>query len=659
MAFTHVDRPLTVGGLTLKNRIFRSGHATGLGLGGPSDDFIAYHAARARGGVALSILEILSVHDSSPGFMPTYNAPGMADGYRRLVDAVAPHGMALFQQLWHGGHNSVMYDGRATWSASDIPSPYWGGAPPIPMTKSMIDEVVAGFAKGARMLEQCGMQGAEVHAGHNYLAQQFLQPATNRREDDYGGSLENRARFLIEVLTAIRAETSSAFVLGVRMGDSKTNEESDAEEVGEVIAMLQSRGLIDFLDASHAGYYAMGKCIAGMDRVVGYQLDENAPIRHAATVPVMAIGRFRTLEEADQVIRAGEADMIGMTRATIADPDIVNKSLAGRAEEVRPCIGCLQDCLGKLMTAHRIGCVVNPAVSFESELAEDVLSPAATRRRIVVVGGGPSGMEAARVAALRGHDVVLFEAEPKLGGALKVAARAPARDGIADLVYWMESEIYRLGVDVRLSSYVDEADIAAEQPDAVIIAAGSIARLDGVLAPFPGSPIQGMGHRSVTSSVDIMSAPPPPVGTEVVVVDDIGHYEAIAVSEWLISHGCNVTMLTRHVAFAPYLENTFQNDAHLGRLTKTGHFRFVARTRTLEISDMGVSTIPTFQDVGGNGGEVFQADRVVIITANASNRALAPLLQDMGIEAQLSGDALSPRFLGAAIRDGRKIAATI
>lgn len=523
----------------------------------------------------------------------------------------------------------------------------------------MIDEVVAGFAKGARMLEQSGMQGVEVHAGHNYLAQQFLQPATNKREDDYGGSLENRARFLIEVLTAIRAETSKAFVLGVRMGDSKTSDASDADEVGQVLAMLQSRGLIDFLDASHAGYYAMGKCIAGMDRVVGYQLEQNAPIRQAANVPVLAIGRFRTLEEADQSIRAGDADMIGMTRATIADPDIVNKSLAGRAEEVRPCIGCLQDCLGKLMTAHRIGCVVNPAVSFESQLAEEELPPANVPRRVVVVGGGPSGMEAARIAALRGHDVVLFEAEPKLGGALKVAARAPSRDGIADIAYWLESEIYRLGVDVRLSSYVDEDDIAAEKPDAVIVAAGSTARLDGVLAPFPGSPISGMTHRSVTSSVDIMSSPPPPSDTDVVVIDDIGHYEAIAVSEWLIGHGCNVTMLTRHVAFAPYLENTFQNDAHLSRLTKTGHFRFVSRTRALEISDMGVSTIPTFQDRGGNGGHVFLADRVVVITANAANSALQLPLQERGFETHLSGDALSPRFLGAAIQDGRKIAMAV
>ena len=190
MQFTHVDKPLTIGGVTVRNRIFRSGHATGLGLAGLGEDFIAYHVARARGGVGLSVLEILSVHPSSPGFLPPYSTPGMADGYRRLVDAVAPHGMALFQQIWHGGHNAVLYDGRATWSASDVPSAYWGGSPPIPMTKAMIDEIVGNFAEAARNLSQWGIQGAEVHAAHNYLVQQFLQRSTT----DAGMSMAARSR---------------------------------------------------------------------------------------------------------------------------------------------------------------------------------------------------------------------------------------------------------------------------------------------------------------------------------------------------------------------------------------------------------------------------------------------------------------------------------
>ena len=213
--FTHVDKPLQIKNLTLRNRILRPSHSTGYAVAGITDDFIQFHLARARGGVALTILEMMAVHDTSPGSIPLHSTPGLGDGYRRLVDTIAPEGMALFQQIWHGGHQTVVPGGLPTWSASDIPSPQIAGTPPIPMSKMMIDDVVAGFAEAARHVESWGIQGVEIHGAHNYLVQQFLQPATNKREDEYGGSLENRARFLIEVLESIRANVSPNFVLGV------------------------------------------------------------------------------------------------------------------------------------------------------------------------------------------------------------------------------------------------------------------------------------------------------------------------------------------------------------------------------------------------------------------------------------------------------------
>ncbi|SCW53588.1 2,4-dienoyl-CoA reductase [Sphingobium faniae] len=653
--FTHVDKLLTIRNLTLRNRIFRSAHATGLAFHGVFDDFIAYHEARARGGVALSFLEIMSVHPSSPGFLPSFKLPAVEDGYRRLVDAAGGQGMALFQQLWHGGHNSINYEGLPTWSASDVPSPSWGGAPPIPMTKGMIDDVIGGFADAARTIESWGIQGAEVHAGHNYLVQQFLQPATNRREDEYGGSLENRARFLIEVLQAVRSAVSPDFVLGVRMGESETGT-SDAEELAQVVRMIDDRGLIDFLDATHAGYYALGKCIAGPHDAFGYQLEHNAPLRKAASVPVFVIGRFRTMEEADQTIRSGEADMVGMTRATIADPDLVNKSLAGKIDQVRPCIACAQDCIGGLMTKQRIGCVVNPAVGEERTLSETLLPAISSRKRVVIVGGGPSGMEAARIAAARGHEAILFEAEPDLGGAVKMAARSPTREGIGDISVWLQDEIFRSGVDVRLSSYVDASEIAALEPDHVIVATGSWPRLDGVLATFPAAPIKGMDDPRVTSSYEVMAGPPPAPGRRVVVIDDVGHFEAVGVAEFLLAHGAEVTFVTRHISFAPYIEMTYQNDHHLRRLARYGRFDLRLRTRALEVGGPGVSVIPTYQEAGGNEGDMLPADMVVVITANAPSRQLYDELREKGISAELAGDALSPRYLGMAIREGRKAA---
>jgi 2,4-dienoyl-CoA reductase-like NADH-dependent reductase (Old Yellow Enzyme family)/thioredoxin reductase len=659
MSLTHVHTALQIKSLRLRNRVFRSAHATGLGVMGLSNDFVEYHAARARGGVALSFLEILSVHPSSPGFLPTYDSPGLADGYARLVERIRPLGMALFQQLWHGGHNAIRYDGGVTWSASNIPSPYWSGSPPLPMTKTMIDEVVKGFAESARFVEKCGIQGAEVHAGHNYLVQQFLEPATNKREDDYGGTLENRARFLIEILTAIRAAVNADFVLGIRIGDSLIGGSADAQNLGKVVRMLEQRELIDFINVTHAGYYALHECMAGMDQPVGHQLPRNSAIRRGASVPVMVIGRFRTLEEADQVIRAGDADMVGMTRATIADPDLVVKSLAGRAQEVRPCIGCSQDCIGGVMTTHRIGCVVNAAVSQEATLSENLIISSTDPRRVVIVGGGPAGMEAARVAALRGHHAILFEAEPKLGGAIKYAARAPARTGIADITTWLEAEVFRLGVDVRLSSYVDAQDLLALNADAYIVATGSSPRVDGVLASNPDAPILGMNKMHVKSSYDVLGSPPPSRGTRAVVVDDIGHYEPIAVAEFLMAAGVHLTMITRNNCFAKYLENTFLNEGHLIRLNKTGLFSLLTRTRVLEVTDQGVRATLTYSHPEKDESFVVLAETIVVVTANAPNSDLWVELQQKGVEAIPVGDALSPRYLGAAIRDGNMAARSI
>ena len=659
MPFTHVDTPIVIGGATIRNRVFRSGHGTGLALGGITDDFVEYHTARARGGVGLSILEILSVHDTSPGFMPAYATPGMDDGYRRLVDRNAPLGMALFQQLWHGGANVVTYGGAPTYSASDVPSPFWIGAPPVPMTKLMIGDIVGCFADAAARLEAWGIQGAEVHAGHNYLVQQFLQPSTNRRTDEYGGSLENRMRLLVEILSAVRAAVSPAFALGVRVGTSRDGGVDDAEELADVVRALETRHLIDFVDVTFGGYYYLHDNIAGMDQPTGHQLAGNAPIRAASSVPVLAIGRFRTLEEADQAIRVGEADMIGLTRATIADPYLVAKSLAGRIEEVRPCIACLQDCLGGLMTTHRLGCTVNPAVGHEARLAEDVIGTSLSPRRVAVIGGGPAGLEAARIAALRGHKVILFEAESRLGGAIKYAARAPSREGIADITTWLEAEVFRLGVDVRLSSFVDADDVIAESPDVVIVAAGATPRLDGVSAQAPGAPIVGIDHSTVTSSYNLFNGEPLVGLRHAVVIDDTGHYEPIACAEHLLAHGLKVTMVTRFPSFGAMLENTFQNPAHLRRLTRAGHFRHIVRSRAVRIDADGVTIVPIFVDPGANDASVLPADKVVVITANAANGDVFWELERRHVPVTRVGDALSPRYLGVAISEGRAAALAI
>lgn len=651
MALTHIHTPIRLGPVEVKNRVVRTAHATNLGGGTISDALIGYHQARTEGGVGLSIVEILSVHPSTPGTLNVF-MPGIEAGYRKLVEAVRPHGMKLFQQLWHGGHNALPLDGSPPWSASDVPSPTIG-VTPVPMSQGMIDEIVAAYASTARQCEQWGLDGVEIHCAHGYLPAQFLSRNANRRTDGYGGSFAGRMRFMREVVEAVRAAVSPGFAVGVRVAPDLSANGVSVEDVMQAVAVLEDARLIDFVDVSLGDYHAFAKLIGAMHEPLGYEMPTSARVARAVRTPAIVTGRFRTLEEADQVIRAGDADLVALTRAHIADPDLVSKTLAGHPEQVRPCIACNQGCVGGLLgPAARMGCTVNPAVGAEDSMEDRHLTPATQPRKVLVVGGGPAGMEAARVAALRGHRVVLAEAADKLGGALRIAARAPQRHGIADIAVWLEQEIYRLGVEVRLSCYLGADDIRAEAADEVILATGSLPRLDGIQLSHPGEPVAGMDRPQVMSSWDLLLERPPRPVRSAVVIDDVGHYEGIAAAEHLLAHGAEVHFVTRHPAFAHQMEGALSSEPALQRLAR-GRFHLHLRTRALSIGQDSVTLLPTFLPADHPAAFQVPAQRVVFISHNAPNRSLADELATSGLSLRLAGDANSPRFLPMAIREGR------
>lgn len=651
MPLTHVHTPINLGPVALKNRVVRTAHATNLGAGTMNDALIGYHLARAEGGVGLSIIEILSVHPSTPATLNVF-IPDIGDAYRKLVAAVRPHGMKLFQQLWHGGHNALPLDGSPPWSASDVPSPTIG-VTPVPMTQAMIDEIVAAYADTARKCKEWGLDGVEIHCAHGYLPAQFLSPNANRRSDGYGGSFENRLRFLREVVAAVRQAVSVNFAVGVRVAPDQSAGGIGVEDVQRAVQALEDEHLIDFVDVSLGDYHAFPKLIGGMHEPMGYEMPTSAPIARAARTPAIVTGRFRTLEEADQIIRLGDADLVALTRAHIADPQLVNKTLAGHPEQVRPCIACNQGCVGGLLgPAARMGCTVNPAIGAEDSLDDTRLTPVTTPRRVLVVGGGPAGMEAARVAALRGHTVTLAEAADDLGGTLRIAARAPQRHGIADIAVWLEQEIYRLGVDVRLSSYLSADDIRSLAPDAVILATGSLPRMDGIQLSHPGEPIAGIARPHVLSSWDLLLERPPRPVKSAVVIDDVGHYEGIAAAEHLLAQGAEVHFVTRHAAFAHQMEAALSAEPALQRFAR-GRFTLHLRTRALAIGQNDVELLPAYLPAGGPGAFRVPAERVVFISHNAPNRELASELATSGIPLQIIGDANAPRFLPVAIREGR------
>ncbi len=648
MTFHAALTPIKINQIELKNRVVRTAHGTNLGLGKITEDFIAYHLARARGGVGLTILEVLAVHSSAMGRLNAWD-PDLRDGYRRLMDAIAPTGMRIFQQLWHSGNSGRAMDEKAPWAPSDVPNPL-GGDVPIPMTKAMIDDVADAYGRAASICRTSGVEGVEVHAAHGYLIQQFLSPNTNLRTDEYGGTVENRSRFLLDVLRSVRDEVGRDYPVGIRLSPDLTVGGADVEQNITVLQLVEASGLVDYVNVSLGNYNSFPKMIGGMHEPSGYELPTSVPITRSTKLPTLVTGRIRTIEEADQIIRHGDADLVGMTRALIADPDIIVKTEAGKALDARPCIACNQACVGRTLLGgfEHLRCTVNPSVGFERLMAAKWAAPPGRFLRVLVIGGGPSGMQAALTAAARGHAVTLMEADKNLGGALNVASRSPGRSGIRDIATWLEEQVFKAGIDVRLNTFVDESDISDLDFEAVILATGSAPRMDGVQPSNPGEPIAGISLPHVYSSFDILTGRVDLTERKsATVVDALGHYEAIGTALYLSEAGLKVNLISNFPSMGPKVETALQNDPALERLSRRD-FDLYVRHRAVEITNGAVLIAP----VVSPNTRLIESDLVVFVSPNRPNTELAAVLGDRGNRFVVVGDAHSPRFLEAAIRDG-------
>lgn len=636
--------PLPLRKCEIRNRILSTGHQTYLAAGGlPTADMAAYHEARARGGAGLIITEAARFHATALSDSPELiiNSDDCIPGYRRIADAVHHHGAKVFGQLSHSGRVSRRLRGGlrdVAYAPSAVPDNRFHTMP-REMPIALIEELVDACRAAAVRLAKAGLDGIELVASHGLLFAQFLNPSTNLRTDRYGGARENRMRFLLECLAAVREAVGEHLVIGMRISAEEV--EPDGLQADEVIAIcreLAQREALDYVNVTVGSMSGLGGSIhvvPPMEVKPGYVAPQAGTLREAVGLPVFVAGRINQPQIAEQILAAALADMCGMTRALISDPDMPNKARAGRLDDIRACIGCNQACIGHYHMGYPVSCIQNPVTGRELKLGPLIPTPA--RKRVVVAGGGPAGMKAAVTAAERGHEVILCEADGRLGGQALLAQLLPERAEFGGLVTNLEQEIRDARIDVRLSTTVDAALLTRLGPEAVIIATGA--------KPY-AAPIEGRESAHVVEAWDVLTARANP-GSRVLVADWRCDWVGMGVAEKLARDG-------RHVRLAV-------NGLHAGQNLQM----YLRDHWAARLHDLGVEVIPYARLFGVDGDTAYlshivsgkpiiceEVDTVITALGHASETRLEQELTGLGLPIHLAGDCLSPRSAEEAVYEG-------
>jgi 2,4-dienoyl-CoA reductase-like NADH-dependent reductase (Old Yellow Enzyme family)/thioredoxin reductase len=659
--YPNIFSPIRLGPVEIPTRFFFAPHGSALSAGTkPADDLVAYSAERVRGGGCGLVIVAMVLHERGRTRQPSPHPPENIAAFRVLTDAIHEAGGKIFGEAfyWWGGYGQ--------WQPLSPPAPslgpsvrQFGFSDRTVSTHAMSNAEIAAMhgalSETAANMRKAGFDGIMLHGSHAGLIEQFLSPYFNERTDDYGGSLENRMRFLRESLISARQGGGPDFAVGMRFNcDEQIPGGYGTDTSQKVIKAICEEGLLDFLDLDvglEPQQYHHGMPTGFTERQYYRPFVEK--VRGAAgKVPVLSVlGRITSMADAEAAVAAGVCDVAGAARQLIAEPEFVKNARLGQEERSRTCIAC-NWCTASGGDGAQ-GCTINPASYRERLWGVDTFAPAARRSKVVIVGGGPGGMEAARVSALKGHKVVLFEGRERLGGALALWADLPGREHYRAAIDWWQAELERLLVDVRLGIQADSVRVLAERPDAVIVATGARYSPGGRSITCDAD-IPGFDQPFVYRPEEILLDGARPSG-RVLLLDGEGFHASTGVAELMASRGAEVTYVTAGFSpLSPRLIDSFEARAIMQRMKRSG-VRFMPMTWLRAIDDKSI----TLYDVHTGDERTEAVDAVVLSTGRVPQDQLARALEGRVAQLFTIGDALAARPLATASYEGQKFARLI